>query len=86
MKHHEAISALHAAFVVATAPTACGIETCWEGLTDKAAFSVATAPTACGIETTPKDDAMHVVRATELQQHLPLAVLKLNSKHFAWVS
>ena len=37
---------------------------------------VATAPTACGIETFTFD-VLHIEIIFELQQHLPLAVLKL---------
>ena len=37
--------------------------------------AVATAPTACGIETLHKEDLPEII--FWLQQHLPLAVLKL---------
>ena len=58
---------------VATAPTACGIET-------SVLFGqilhlvVATAPTACGIETVVRTRVGTIY--SRLQQHLPLAVLK----------
>ena len=39
------------AFIVATTPTACGIETALTSLVQSWSMSVATTPTACGIET-----------------------------------
>ena len=86
---------------VATAPTACGIETCGKVRIGRKSFllqqhlplavlkpkdislnimiqfldKVATAPTACGIET-PVNYFVDIDAFNELQQHLPLAVLK----------
>ena len=37
--------------MVATVPTACGIETCVVVAATTTGFEVATVPTACGIET-----------------------------------
>ena len=42
---------MHLAYPVATAPTACGIETYIIGSNTVPGTNVATAPTACGIET-----------------------------------
>ena len=60
---------------VATALTACGIETFAFNCFPKKIFEVATALTACGIETAVNTLATKVFNL--LQQHLPLAVLKL---------
>ena len=61
---------------VATAPTACGIETPVKlFFLDCYTILVATAPTACGIETIVNNTTCYSCR-TLLQQHLPLAVLK----------
>ena len=64
-------------YKVATALTACGIETNTP-LKTCSALKVATALTACGIETL--DIRMSPFIKSTLQQHLPLAVLKLTSK------
>ena len=62
------------AFIVATTPTACGIETALTSLVQSWSMSVATTPTACGIET----DFLHRICLTSLlQQHLSITVLKL---------
>ena len=61
-------------YKVATALTACGIETNTP-LKTCSALKVATALTACGIETIILSSVRRYV--TQLQQHLPLAVLKL---------
>ena len=63
--------------LVATAPTACGIETMQQrALAALNQYNVATAPTACGIETLPPLVLLHHFLNGKLQQHLPLAVLK----------
>ena len=59
---------------VATAPTACGIETRFPCSSAGEMLKVATAPTACGIETCGGSD--YDTDSYVLQQHLPLAVLK----------
>ena len=61
--------------MVATVPTACGIETYEQFEKCERKTCVATVPTACGIETSfikyfGRIDCV-------LQQYLPLAVLKL---------
>ena len=61
---------------VATTPTACGIETCSSTKRVLEIFNVATTPTACGIETLFKAETK-LLYCSSLQQHLPLAVLKL---------
>ena len=62
--------------MVATVPTACGIETLIGATKDNSrSLLVATVPTACGIETS----ALTIVVSPlimALQQYLPLAVLK----------
>ena len=40
--------------MVATTPTACGIETTHSFLVQQRPLTVGTTPTACGIETTPQ--------------------------------
>ena len=60
--------------LVATALTACGIETRWYQLRQLTSYKVATALTACGIETFSFRHSF--AENNELQQHLPLAVLK----------
>ena len=61
--------------IVATTPTACGIETGKiMAVAGPEKNTVATTPTACGIETVAKSIK---AKGLELQQHLPLAVLKL---------
>ena len=64
---------------VATALTACGIETRWHIFTKDFAITVATALTACGIET-----QINIIKKQlkyKLQQRLPLAVLKLEMSY-----
>ena len=60
---------------VATAPTACGIESCSLARIASNTSCVATAPTACGIES-GNDTPFNLDSTGALQQHLPLAVLK----------
>ena len=61
--------------MVATTPTACGIETEHQRLRQYfERIKVATTPTACGIET--KQTIYKREKIILLQQHLPLAVLK----------
>ena len=60
---------------VATVLTACGIETISPLKTSTICVTVATVLTACGIETDKYQSAL--MKDIELQQYLPLAVLKL---------
>ena len=61
--------------IVATVLTACGIETDKRAKKADEFRSVATVLTACGIETKKKDKKKKKAKK-ELQQYLPLAVLK----------
>ena len=66
-------------WIVATVPTACGIETHISAvITPKTTIAVATVPTACGIETIAPVQLLHNEPA--LQQYLPLAVLKRRNR------
>ena len=68
-------------FAVATVLTACGIETIFAFMAkDIIISSVATVLTACGIETGYKKLEAKSGSLFELQQYLPLAVLKLSKK------
>ena len=60
---------------VATALTACGIETRTKKISSDCS-EVATALTACGIETKIYQHIINIVLTVRLQQRLPLAVLK----------
>ena len=60
---------------VATTPTACGIETLANSSKASMISFVATTPTACGIETIHFLNNLDI-SIRQLQQHLPLAVLK----------
>ena len=65
---------------VATVLTACGIETLSSlGERDVGDRNVATVLTACGIETFLNSGPEKPVTDSELQQYLPLAVLKPNA-------
>ena len=64
------------ALLVATTPTACGIETPFIKTVFNRLCKVATTPTACGIETQVQQQPLSC-HYGKLQQHLPLAVLKL---------
>ena len=69
---------------VATVLTACGIETGKKLPAPYLKFSiVATVLTACGIETFK--DTMTKLTDIQLQQCLPLAVLKLASANVLWI-
>ena len=68
---------------VATAPTACGIETILVQNLHRQNPRVATAPTACGIETLATRVLVLTMLVPMLQQHLPLAVLKPSKMAFA---
>ena len=63
---------------VATVLTACGIETIKIAFNSISFYSVATVLTACGIETLD-DRYLLPEMVNQLQQCLPLAVLKLTT-------
>ena len=63
--------------IVATVPTACGIETDYNSQICLRIILVATVPTACGIETLHRCAFRNFIAT--LQQCLPLAVLKLRN-------
>ena len=50
--------------LVATTPTACGIETVHEPRTFHDSFQVATTPTACGIETGADREGNEIIQPT----------------------
>ena len=74
----ELISSFSPAGIVATVLTACGIETLLKVLALMLRlYQVATVLTACGIETL-FSPPLYVWLSLQLQQCLPLAVLKLS--------
>ena len=70
------ITFYHFCFQVATVLTACGIETLCRYTCNCSCWSVATVLTACGIET--RTHYENSFQNYQLQQCLPLAVLKLS--------
>ena len=82
----KTLALIHLAQKVATVLTACGIETKKNTILLLMTKQVATVLTACGIETRRDYKILPVWLIIQLQQCLPLAVLKRHNRHqsFYW--